>query len=70
MVDGFEATQMLRGFYPEIPIVAQTAYAGEKEKQQILACGCNDIITKPFDLNQFRAIINKYLSLDISHKNR
>ena len=63
VMDGFEATQIIRGFYPDIPIVAQTAYAGEKEKQQILACGCNDIITKPFDVNQFRTIINKYLSL-------
>jgi CheY-like chemotaxis protein len=64
VMDGFEATQMLRGFYPEIPIVAQTAYASEKEKQRILECGCNEMITKPFDVNQFRLIVNKYLSFN------
>ena len=64
VMDGFEATQMLRGFYPEIPIVAQTAYASEKEKQRILECGCNEMITKPFDVNQFKSIVNKYLSLN------
>jgi len=63
VMDGFEATQMLRGFYPDIPIVAQTAYASEKEKQRIFECGCNDMITKPFDVNLFKTIINKYLAL-------
>ena len=68
VMDGFEATQMLRGFYPEIPIVAQTAYASEKEKQRILECGCNEMITKPFDVNQFKSIVNKYLSFNNNHK--
>ncbi len=62
VMDGFEATQAIRGFFPDIPIIAQTAYTNEKEWQRIFECGCNDLITKPFDVNLFKTIINKYLS--------
>lgn len=61
VMDGFEATQIIRGFYPDIPIVAQTAYASENEKQRVFECGCNDLITKPFDVNLFKSTVNKYL---------
>jgi signal transduction histidine kinase/CheY-like chemotaxis protein len=64
VMDGFEATQILRGAFPNIPIVAQTAYATEKELQRVHECGCNDVITKPIDINLFKSIINKYLAVD------
>lgn len=63
VMDGFEATQIIRSYFPDIPIIAQTAYTSEKERLRIFECGCNDIITKPFDANQFKTIINKYLSV-------
>ena len=62
LMDGFEATKVIRGFFPDIPIIAQTAYTNEKERQRIFECGCNDIITKPIDANKFKTTINKYLS--------
>ena len=64
IMDGFEATQVIRSYFPDIPIIAQTAYTNEKERKRIFECGCNDIITKPFDSNQFKTIINKYLAVN------
>ena len=58
VMDGFKATKLIREFLPDIPIIAQTAYASEKDKIKVLECGCNDIISKPFDIVQFKLLIN------------
>ena len=73
VMDGFEATRAIRGVFLDLPIIAQTAYTNEKERLRIFECGCNDLVTKPFDVNQFKTIIAKYLSVaepaikDLSH---
>ncbi len=62
VMNGFEATQLLREFSPDVPIIALTAYASEKEKIKVLECGCSEMITKPINIKQFRVLISKYLS--------
>jgi PAS domain S-box-containing protein len=47
LMNGDEATKKIRAFAPELPIIAQTAYSTEAEKEKILASGCNDFISKP-----------------------
>lgn len=44
---GYEATLQIREFYPEMKIIAQTAYALHGEKEKALAAGCIDYISKP-----------------------
>ena len=63
VMDGFEATIAIRELFPDMPIIAQTAYTNEKQRLKIFECGCNDIITKPIDVNDFNTIINKYLAV-------
>jgi signal transduction histidine kinase/ActR/RegA family two-component response regulator len=64
IMDGFEATRILRGTFTHIPIIAQTAYASEKDLQRVYDCGCNEVITKPIDVNKFNRVINKFLNQD------
>jgi PAS domain S-box-containing protein len=47
VMDGFDATRAIRRDFPELPIIALTAYSLQKDKTKALAAGCNDIITKP-----------------------
>ena len=47
VLDGFEATKQIREIYPDIPIMAMTANAFKKTKQQCFDVGMNDFITKP-----------------------
>ncbi len=47
-MDGFEATTQIKRFRPNLPIIAQTAYAGDVDKNRALACGCSDYICKPY----------------------
>ncbi|MEN8899064.1 MAG: PAS domain S-box protein [Nonlabens sp.] len=49
VMDGFEATSTIREDFPNLPIIALTAYSLTKDKKRAFAAGCNDIITKPVD---------------------
>ena len=46
-MNGFEALKNIRIIYPEIPIIAQTAYATEDEKERIMESGFTDYLPKP-----------------------
>ncbi len=48
VMDGYEATRQIRDFMPDLPIIAQTAYTTDADKNRALACGCSDFISKPF----------------------
>jgi len=47
IMDGFEATQEIKKFRKELPIIALTAYTENEVKQQAMQAGCIDFITKP-----------------------
>ena len=61
VMDGIEATKLIKKFRPELPIIAQTAYAFTEEKKKILSIGCNDYLSKPIEEHKLNIIINKYL---------
>jgi signal transduction histidine kinase/CheY-like chemotaxis protein len=61
VMDGFEATQAIRTFLPDIPIIAQTSYAMDGDREKSLASGCTDYISKPFNIKDFIGLISKYL---------
>lgn len=48
-VNGIQATKLIRKDDQHTPIIAQTAYALENEKQMCLDAGCTDYIAKPID---------------------
>lgn len=61
VMDGYEATRMIKEFNPKIPIIAQTAYAMSNEREKIIEAGCDDYISKPIRLYTLMEILNKYL---------
>lgn len=60
-MDGMQATREIRKFNEKIPIIAQTAYALEEEKNKCLEAGFNDYITKPINRKHLMALIQSYL---------
>jgi CheY-like chemotaxis protein len=62
VMNGLKATQEIRKFNQNIPIIAQTALSLEEDRQQCLLAGCNDAVTKPIDVEELLFILNKYLS--------
>lgn len=52
VMDGFEASRAIVKMNPNIPIIAQTAFSSELDREKALECGCSDFISKPLILNQ------------------
>lgn len=60
-MDGLEATQKIKAIRPDIPIIAQTAYAMYNDRNLCLANGCDDYISKPLNKDLLFDKINKYI---------
>ena len=64
VMDGYEATKVIRGLEradAEIPILAMTADAFSEDIQRCLACGMNDHLAKPIDIQSVAKMLKKYL---------
>jgi PAS domain S-box-containing protein len=61
IMDGYEATKRIREFLPDLPIIAQTAYTSDFDRNKALTCGCTDFISKPFKQAQIIDKISKLL---------
>ncbi|HON19647.1 MAG TPA: response regulator [Salinivirgaceae bacterium] len=61
VMNGLDATRAIKSIKPQLPIVAQTAYALDEEKQKCFQAGCDDYISKPIDTIRLFTILKKYL---------
>jgi len=61
VMDGIEAAALIKIIRPDLPIIAQTAYAFYDDKQKILSAGFDDYISKPYDTKILNELIDKYL---------
>lgn len=60
-MDGKQVTRAIRILDTEIPIIAQTASRSTQEIDLAIEAGCTAVITKPFTMEEFFGIIDKYL---------
>jgi PAS domain S-box-containing protein len=49
-MDGYVATKKIKELWPDIKIIAQTAYAMAGEKERCFEAGCDDYISKPINI--------------------
>jgi PAS domain S-box-containing protein len=66
VMDGYEATRHIRQWeaehhQPRLPVVALTASAFEEDRDQCMAAGMDDFLTKPINADQLLAILAKWL---------
>lgn len=60
-MDGLEATREIKKNYPEIPIIAQTAFAMENDERMSLEAGCNSYLSKPIKANKLIDTLSTFL---------
>ncbi len=61
-MNGYKATSAIKEINPNIPIIAQTAYALAGEKEKILSAGCDDYLSKPIMGKILLEKIDKFLN--------
>ncbi len=62
IMDGYEATREIRKFNKKVPIIAQTAYALQGDREKALQTGCNEYITKPIEKEILYALISELVN--------
>jgi signal transduction histidine kinase len=60
-MDGFETTRLLRVFMPDLPIIAQSANACNKEQKDAFMSGVSEYLEKPLEVSQIIKLTNKYM---------
>ena len=61
VMNGIEATAKIRTMSADIPIIAVTAHAFYTEQKQAFAAGCNEVVSKPYSMEQLKVAIEKYI---------
>ena len=66
VMSGIEATTALRAnpVYQHLPIIAMTAHATARDREDCLAAGMNDYITKPLDPDALFIVLEKWVGRD------
>jgi len=62
-VNGYQAIIEIKKIKPDLPVVAQTAFATEQDRIQIMNAGFDDYIPKPILIEDLYEILRKYLNL-------
>ena len=60
-LNGYDATKEIKKFRPNLPIIAQTAYAMPEDEEKAKNAGCDAYISKPLQKDLFSSLINKLL---------
>lgn len=62
-LDGLSATREIRKHreFNDVPILAVSAHDGPESRNEALAAGCNEYMTKPIDWDQLNALVARFL---------
>ncbi len=61
IMDGFEATSLIREFNKEVPIIAMSANVFADAKQRAREAGVTDFLDKPIIIDKATSLISKYI---------
>jgi PAS domain S-box-containing protein len=59
---GYEATKQIREFNKDLVIIAQTANGMQSDRDEAIASGCTDYISKPINIIDLSKLIHKYFN--------
>jgi PAS domain S-box-containing protein len=61
LLNGYEATKRIKKNRPELPIIAQTAYAMISDKLDADKAGCDGYLSKPIKIYQIQEVLEQHL---------
>ena len=60
-MDGISASKLIRKYYPDLPIIAQTAFIFNDDKDIILEAGCDACLIKPIRKEHLLTVMSNFL---------
>lgn len=61
VMNGLNATKMIKKRLPALPVIIQTAYSSTEDKEASYAAGCNDFMTKPIRESKLKDLVYRYI---------
>ena len=61
IMNGLEATKIIREEEKELPIIMQTAYAFSTDRENAIKSGASEVLVKPITLSTLRNCLSSYL---------
>lgn len=61
VMNGYEATRIIKQSRPDLPIIAQTAYAMDGERERSEEAGCDDYLAKPIRKDDLLEAISRLI---------
>jgi CheY-like chemotaxis protein len=61
VLNGIEATRIIKAKNKNVPVIAQTAYVHDDNKKAIMEAGCDEFIPKPINTAFFISVLEKFL---------
>jgi|AMQJ01.1.fsa_nt_gi CheY-like chemotaxis protein len=61
LLNGYEVVKKIKEKRPNLPVIAQTAYALGGDREKSLAAGCDDYVSKPISIPLLLKKIDFYL---------
>ncbi len=61
LMNGYDATRKIKSINPNIPVIAQTAYAMSEEREKSIIVGCDDYIAKPINYEDLLNTVSRYM---------
>jgi len=60
-MNGYEATKVIKAIRPDLPIIAQTAFAMSDDREKALEAGCDDYLAKPIKSKDLLNTVEKFI---------
>ncbi len=60
-LDGFKATEAIKAFRPDLPIIAQTTYTEDVDTDRLFVSGCDAYLPKPIRLEDLLNTIGRLI---------
>ena len=60
-MNGYEATRIIKAEKPDLPIIAQTAFAMSDDREKALEAGCDDYLAKPIKSKDLLNTVEKFI---------
>lgn len=61
-INGIDLLKKIKSYSADIPVIMITAYASTDDAVEAMKLGAEDYLTKPFNLDEMKIVINKVLS--------
>ncbi|MCA1760381.1 MAG: response regulator [Bacteroidales bacterium] len=62
LMNGFEATRIIKTEFPNLPVIIQTAYAMKGDMEKAFQAGCDDYLAKPVSFKDLKGKIEQFMS--------